>query len=451
MPDDSVLIFNQRYLALKELGQGGFSRTYLAVDTHMPSRPKCVVKELTFESDNPELLELVQTRFQREAAILEVLGKLSTQIPSLYASSQEGSTLYLVQDWIDGETLQEKLDTKGALSENEVIDVLAGILPVLNIVHSKNVIHRDIKPDNLMLRNDDGKPVLIDFGAVKELISATAGMYDDSKRTIFIGTPAFAPMEQHLGKPVFASDLYSLGLTAICLLTGRPPTWKETDLATGRSLPKRFRPGSWYDFAPQVSPRLRVALDKAIQPAVEDRYQTAREMQSALRLRRSAVRTTAKLPLSGLDRLTVLAQEYNRIREKFDQLGTARRRELIIGVFNDMVKLSLEEESLDASSYLNSDDLGMRLAAYVYCYTYPRLQILPTLIGSVSDAGRQPFVQCRGLEAISRNLELHIHGEPEVVEGIKTLRLLLDNLDSDTLRHAELARILSRYGEMTRV
>src|SRR5205085_180314 len=141
--------------------------------------------------------------------------------------------------------------------------ILAHLLPVLAIVHSKNVIHRDIKPANIMLRNEDGRPFLIDFGAVKEVISATAGLYGDSGTTIFIGTPPFAPFEQHKGKPVFASDLYSLGLTAICLLTGKPPAWKETDLETGKVLLHRFRPGTWHSYAPRVSNQLKATLDKA--------------------------------------------------------------------------------------------------------------------------------------------------------------------------------------------
>ena len=88
MPNASGLLFNNRYLTLKVLGCGGFGCTYLAVDTHLPSKPKCVVKQLAFYTDDPDLYELVQIRFQREAAILEILGKLSTQIPNLYASSK---------------------------------------------------------------------------------------------------------------------------------------------------------------------------------------------------------------------------------------------------------------------------------------------------------------------------------------------------------------------------
>lgn len=448
MPDAN-LIFNNRYLTLEELGCGGFGCTYLALDTHMPSKPKCVVKQLAFDTDDADLYDLVQTRFQREAAILEILGKLSSQIPSLYACSQDGANLYLVQEWIDGESLQDKLDKRPSLDEVEVIEILVDLLPVLDLIHSKNVIHRDIKPGNIMVRNDDGRPVLIDFGAVKEVIPITASMISDSSRSIFIGTPQFAPLEQHQGKPVFASDLYSLGLTAICLLTGKPPAWKDTDLSTGKPVIHRFRPGNWYSHAPRAGSVLKEALDKAIQPTIGDRFQSAREMQTALHLRRSIPAFAARVQPSGIDRLAALASQYNQIRKEFDQLGRERRRELIRGVLNEMVKLSVEYESLNMSAYLNSDDWGMRLAAFAYVYTYPRIDILAELIRSVTEAGAQPFVQYRGLEAIGKILLKYPKNDGAIIEEIGKLRLLQNNLEADTQRYAELGRILERYDAST--
>ena len=119
------------------------------------------------------------------------------------------------------------------------------------------------------------------------------------------------------------------------------------------------------------------------------------------------------------------------------------------GVLNEMVKLSLQEGSVDTLRYLDSDNWGMRMAAYVYISIYPRLEILSDLISSVKDAGKQPFVQYRGIEAISKILERYHHGQPEVGEGIKELRLLRDSLGKETLRYAELAKILIRYDQVT--
>jgi serine/threonine protein kinase len=314
---------------------------------------------------------------------------------------------------------------------------------VIGVVHSKNVIHRDIKPANIMIRNEDHQPFLIDFGAIKEVVSATAGLFGDTQLTIFIGTPAFAPMEQRSGRPVFASDLYSLGLTAICLLTGKPPAWKETNLDTGGPVVKRFRPGTWYEFAPAVSEQLKSVLDKAIQPSAADRYRTAREMQSDLRLKRSTVSLpTSNFSRSGMEKLLALAESYNYIREKDKGQDTPNRRELMTGVLNEMIKVGLDEEDIDVMQYLNSDNWGMRLAAYAYIYTNPRPEILFALIESTQQAGRQPFVQHRGIEAIGKILESY-DCKAEGAELAEKLRTLHSQLGPTTLRYAELSRILN--------
>jgi hypothetical protein len=123
------------------------------------------------------------------------------------------------------------------------------------------------------------------------------------------------------------------------------------------------------------------------------------------------------------------------------------RRELMKGIFNEMVKLIVEDESLNRSIYLNSNDWGMRLAAYVYLYIYPRVEMLADLISSVSASNDQPFVQYRGLEAIGKILARYSSDEPKILDGIKKLRLLRDTLDPTTQRRAELERILMRHDQ----
>jgi serine/threonine-protein kinase len=443
-PMDSSLIFNNRYLVLKKIGGGGFGQAYLAVDMHLPSRPKCVVKQLSFRTDNPDLYELVRLRFLREAAVLETLGNLNPQIPRLHACSEDGGVIYLVQDWIEGESLQDRLNSQGALGEAEVRELLARTLPVLQFVHSKNVIHRDIKPDNIMSRKADGQPFLIDFGAVKEVINEAAGLYGDPKKTIFIGTRGFAPYEQYMGRPVFASDIYSLGMTAVCLLTNRLPAWYETDLASGARVVHELSLGTWYKYAPAVGPRLRETLDRAIQPDAADRYQTARDMLSALRLTRSAGVAAGKLPEpDATTQLAALAKKYNDVRKTYQGQDTPHRRELMFGVYSEMVKHCLAAGPLDILPYLDSEDWGMRLATYVYLYTHPRAEDLLALVKSTARAGRQPFIQHRGIEAVGAILEKYGRG-PGALEGVEEARRLLDALDAGTLRHAELSRIFER-------
>jgi len=164
------MLLNNRYRIIRTLGGGGFGETFLAEDTQIPSNRRCVIKQLRPIQNNPQVYLLVQQRFQREAAILEELGDGSNQIPRLYAYFSENGQFYLVQEYIEGQTLTAKVQQQGSVSESSVKEILTSILPVLDYVHSKGIVHRDIKPDNILIRYADGKPILIDFGAVKETV-----------------------------------------------------------------------------------------------------------------------------------------------------------------------------------------------------------------------------------------------------------------------------------------
>ncbi len=260
----AMLLLNNRYQVLRVLGSGGFGETFLAEDTQMPSSRRCVIKQLKPVADNPQIYQIIQQRFQQEAAILEELGDHNSQIPRLYAYFAEGGQFYLIQEYIEGQTLTQKLQQQGILSEIEVKEILINILLILEYVHSKGIVHRDIKPDNIILRFADGKPVLIDFGAVKVTMGTIMTGSGNSNQSIVIGTPGFMPMEQSVGRPVFSSDLYSLGLTAIYLLTGKIPQELPTDPARGDIL--------WRHHAPYLRQNLASVLDKAIQQSPRDSF-----------------------------------------------------------------------------------------------------------------------------------------------------------------------------------
>lgn len=195
----------------------------------MPSRRRCVIKQLKPITNDPQTYQIVQQRFEREAATLEYLGEASEQIPKLYAYFAENGQFYLVQEWIQGSTLGEILAKEGVKSETTVREILLSLLPVLDYIHSKGIIHRDIKPDNIILRSYDSKPILIDFGALKETMRTVANLPGNPTQSLVIGTPGFMSSEQAVGRPVYATDIYSLGLTAIYLLTGKhPKSYKPT-------------------------------------------------------------------------------------------------------------------------------------------------------------------------------------------------------------------------------
>ncbi|MBW4571930.1 MAG: protein kinase [Tolypothrix carrinoi HA7290-LM1] len=268
------MLLDDRYRIIQTLGSGGFGETFLAEDTQMPSGRRCVIKKLKPIINNPQVYQLIQERFQREAAILEDLGGNSHQIPRLYAYFQLNGQFYLVQEWIEGDTLTAKLRQSGLFSDSVVREILVNLLPVLEYVHSKRIIHRDIKPDNIILRQRDSQPVLIDFGAVREAMATVVNSQGNPTSSIVIGTPGYMPSEQAAGRPVYSSDLYSLGLTAIYLLTGKQPQELETDSRSGEIV--------WRSFALNVSPTLAGVIDRAIAYHPRDRFPSAKEMLSAL-------------------------------------------------------------------------------------------------------------------------------------------------------------------------
>nr|WP_199331170.1 YARHG domain-containing protein [Calothrix sp. FACHB-1219] len=267
-------LLNDRYQVIRTLGAGGFGETYLAEDTYMPSKRRCVVKQLRPIQNNPQIYQLVQERFQREAAILETLGGATDQIPTLYAYFEAKEQFYLVQEWVEGDTLTGRVQQQGLFSEGAVQELLLNLLPVLEYVHGKYIVHRDIKPDNIILRHRDGKPVLIDFGAVRESMGTVVNSQGNPTSSIVIGTPGFMPSEQAAGRPVYSSDLYSVGMTVIYLLTGRQPQQIETDPQTADII--------WRQYASHISPMMAEIIDRAIAYHPRDRYPTARAMLDAL-------------------------------------------------------------------------------------------------------------------------------------------------------------------------
>ena len=256
-------LLNNRYQTTKKLHETKFSITFEGKDIKTATHRPCLIKQLKTYSQNTKLQQELEARFQQEAKTLEKLGNHS-QIPNSYAYLSENNQLYLVQEWIAGYNLEQKVQQQGKLTETEVKDILIKLLPVLEFIHHQhNIIHRDIKPTNIML-NSENLPILIDFGIVKEIVTS---INTQIPGTIRIGTPGFTPPEQTLGEPTFASDIYSLGITAIYLLTGEIPKNKF----------------SWRSNIPNISQQFADILDKSIEENLSDRYQTATEMLTAIK------------------------------------------------------------------------------------------------------------------------------------------------------------------------
>ncbi|MBD2130351.1 protein kinase [Microcoleus sp. FACHB-1] len=265
----------RRYQILRVLGAGAFGQTYVAQDTHIPGNPTCVVKHLKPATNSPKLLETARELFQREAETLVKLGK-HQQIPQLMAYFEEDQEFYLVQEFIEGHTLSHELQPGQRWSETQVKQLLLEALEILEFVHSHGVIHRDIKPDNMMRRESDNKLVLIDFGAIKQVQIqplSTAGQEQSVATSTRIGTPGYAPTEQDRGKPRPNSDLYALGIVAIQALTGLHPHQFQEDDVTGELF--------WQHQA-DVSSDVGTILTKMVRYHFKDRYQSAKEALQAL-------------------------------------------------------------------------------------------------------------------------------------------------------------------------
>ncbi len=277
----SGLILGSRYRIIRQLGQGGFGRTYLAEDINRFNE-LCVLKEFAPQVQTSAVLQKAEELFAREAGVLYQLQH--PQIPrfrELFRVNLEGKGyLFLVQDYVKGKDLFSLLHSHQPprLTEAQVTQLLLDILPVLEYIHSLGVIHRDISPDNLILRESDSRPVLIDFGGVKQ-IAATVSQLAQSEvgratpPATLLGKVGYAPNEQMRTGTVYPhSDLYALAVTVVVLLTGKEPQ----ALIDPRTL-------SWqWQQEVNVSNTLATVLNKMLQPKMSDRYQTAREVWSAL-------------------------------------------------------------------------------------------------------------------------------------------------------------------------
>jgi serine/threonine-protein kinase len=280
-----------RYVIIRQIGQGGFGKTYLAEDLNR-FREACVLKEFFPQVQTPYIVQKAEELFQREASVLYKLQH--PQIPRfrelLRINLQGKESLFLVQDYIDGETYNSLLNSRQKqglkFTEIEIRQLLQQILPVLEYIHALGVIHRDISPDNLMLRSSDKLPVLIDFGGVKQVAATVASQYYQTggiaspTNGTLLGKIGFAPPEQmQTGMVSTHSDLYALAVTTLVLLTGKQP----------QELIDTYNCSWQWRREISLSSALGQIIDKMLSPIASDaygglhqRYQTARQLLQVL-------------------------------------------------------------------------------------------------------------------------------------------------------------------------
>lgn len=269
-----------RYIIIRQIGQGGFGKTYLAEDTGR-FQQAVVLKQLTPGNKGTDFAQKAEELFHREAMILHQINH--PQIPRFWEFIQENKCLFLVQDFIEGQTYESLLSQRRRqgefFSEVEITDFLRQILPVLNYLHSRGIIHRDIAPDNIICRADDGLPVLIDLGGVKQIAAEVSHEADSSKNVVYPGTRlgkfGYAPDEQmRLGIVAPHSDLYALGVTCLVLMTGKLPS----ELINTKTM-------QWqWSQELNLSPKFEGVLNRMLAFIPGDRFQSAEEILVQLQL-----------------------------------------------------------------------------------------------------------------------------------------------------------------------
>jgi formylglycine-generating enzyme required for sulfatase activity/tRNA A-37 threonylcarbamoyl transferase component Bud32 len=273
-------LLRNRYRVLRLLGEGGFSRTYAAEDVDRLDAP-CVIKQFFPQVQGTEQRKKAAEFFKEEAFRLYDLGENHTQIPRLLAYFEQGFSLYLVQEFIQGKTLLQEVQEQ-CFTEQEIRQLLADLLPIIDFIHSRNVIHRDIKPENIIRRDSDGKPVLIDFGGAKQVTQTSL-----VRQATVIYTIGYAPTEQMAGFACHASDLYALGVTCVRLLTQCLPLQNSDgqiyDNLYDAMNAKWLWPERLQEHGIIISAGLAKILDKLLQHLPKDRYQSAAEVLNDLK------------------------------------------------------------------------------------------------------------------------------------------------------------------------
>jgi Tol biopolymer transport system component len=287
-PADLLEALRDRYQIERELGQGGMATVYLARDLRY-DRP------VAFKLLRPELAAVLgHDRFLREIRLTAALQH--PHILPLLDSGSVGSHLYYVMPYVEGQSLRELLTREGQLPVAEAIRITRGIASALDYAHERKVIHRDVKPENILLFQDE--PMVADFGIA--LAASSAGQERLTETGLSLGTPAYMSPEQASAEPRLdgRSDEYSLACVAYEMLAGEPP---YTGSSAQAIIAKRLsEPIPHIGTLRKVPSGVAAALDRALCKSPADRFRTAGEFAAALeKAPRPALLSPRRAALAG--------------------------------------------------------------------------------------------------------------------------------------------------------
>ncbi|MEO8953906.1 MAG: ABC transporter substrate-binding protein [Ktedonobacteraceae bacterium] len=253
-----------RYVIKKVLGQGGMGAALLATDIRLDSKP-VVIKELISDNTDPAKLQEDVRNFKREVITLAHIDH--PLVPNVTDHFQEGARYFMVQEYVEGENLEERMDRiNQPMKERDALGYASEILDILDYLAQQTppIVHRDIKPANIIIGTKDHRAHLVDFGIARADETRNA----QRKQTSALGTPGYAPPEQYQGNADPRSDLYALGATLHHLLTNRDPR---------NHPPFSYPPVRTLN--PDLSPQIERVLSRAVTNDINQRYQSAAAMK----------------------------------------------------------------------------------------------------------------------------------------------------------------------------
>jgi serine/threonine protein kinase len=319
------------YVPVSRIGEGQYGVTYKAEDTYKGNE-NCAIKQLTVHDDT------ARESFRKESEHLQKLNsKKCSKIPEMFGYFEQDGYLYLVQEFIDGKNLTEYLKEKSKFDEKEIRELLSQLLPVLTIIHKEGIIHRDIKPDNIM-RRVSGEYVLIDFGISKQI----TGYHIPTPGTN-VGTESYAPEEQRENNTTKeSSDLYSLGVVCYNLITSKSP--RDAFVIYGYSWTE-----NWEKCLDKpIDSDLRNIIGKLLKRNYVERYQTAEDVLKDLNP------IFSPEPPSNIDKYNQRTAELSVVGAKWGLVGQMMAVIVaLIGLYTIWIGLH-PSKSLTANDYYNN-------------------------------------------------------------------------------------------------